>query len=102
MILINWKTCRFNQILLSILCHQKKNCVCIKRTHLASKHGGNDIEAIKYNVKKWINEKDLKKALGYKHLAGSKTQCYSSEFKKRGYEIQGCEDFHPCRKFIAE
>ena len=61
-----------------------------------------NIEAIKHNGKKWINEKTWKKALGYKNLAGSKTQYYSSEFKKRIYEIQDCEDFQPCRKFIAE
>ena len=34
----------------------------------------NDVEAIKYNGKKWINGKDLEKALGCKNLAGNKTQ----------------------------
>ena len=57
----------------------------------------NDVEAIKYKGKKWINEKDLQKALGCKNLAGTKTQYYSDEFKKRRYE-----DFQACRKFIAE
>ena len=57
----------------------------------------NDVEAIKYKFKRWINEKDLEKALGRKNLAGTKTQYYSDEFKKRRYE-----DFQPCRKFIAE
>ena len=47
-------------------------------------------------------KKTWKKALGYKNLAGINTQYYSSEFKKRIYEIQDCEDFQPCRKFIAE
>ena len=42
----------------------------------------NDVEAIKYKVKKWINEKDLEKALGCKNLAGDKSQYYSDEFKK--------------------
>ena len=61
------------------------------------------VEAIKYNdKKKWINEKHLETALGYKNLVGNKTQYYSDEFKKRRYEIQDCEDFQPCRKFIAE
>ena len=36
----------------------------------------NNIEAVKYNGKKWINEKDL----GFKSLTGNKTQ-YSDEFK---------------------
>ena len=35
-------------------------------------------------------------------MVNSKTQYYSNEFKKRRYEIQDCEDFQPCRKFIAE
>ena len=60
------------------------------------------VEVIKYNHKKWINEKHLETALGYKNLVGNKTQYYSDEFKKRRYEIQDCEDFQPCRKFIAE
>ena len=55
----------------------------------------NDVEAIKHNGKKWINEKDLEKALGYKNSTGNKTQYYSNEFKKRRYEIQNCEDFQP-------
>ena len=53
-------------------------------------------------VLKWINEKHLETALGYKSLIGNKTQYYSDEFKKRRYELQDCEDFQPRRKFIAE
>ena len=34
----------------------------------------NNVEGISIIVNKWINEKDLKKALGYKNLAGKKTQ----------------------------
>ena len=59
-------------------------------------------EVIKYNNKKWVNEKHLERALGYKNLVGNKTQYYSDEFKKRRCEIQDCEDFQSCRKFIAE
>ena len=33
-----------------------------------------DVEAIKYDGEKWINEKHLEKAVGYKNLAGNKTQ----------------------------
>ena len=62
----------------------------------------NDVEAKKHNCKKWINEKALEKALGYKNLAGNKTQYYSNEFKKRRYGIQDCENFQPCRKLITE
>ena len=40
------------------------------------------VEVIKYNDKKWINEKHLETALGYKNLVSNKTQYYSDEFKK--------------------
>ena len=61
-----------------------------------------DAEAIKHNDKKWINEKHLEKAPAYKNLVGNKTQYHADKFKKRRYEIQKCEDYQPCRKFIAE
>ena len=32
----------------------------------------NDVEAIKYNGKKWRNGKDLEKALGWKNIAVTK------------------------------
>ena len=35
-------------------------------------------------------------------MAGNKNQCYAYGFKKRRCEIQDCEDFQSCRKFIAE
>ena len=44
----------------------------------------------------------METALGYKNLVSNKTQYYSDKFKKRRHEIQDCEDFQPCRKFIAE
>ena len=53
------------------------------------------VEVIKYNGKKWINEKHLETALGCKNLAGNKTLYYSNEFPKRRDEIQDCEDFQP-------
>ena len=59
------------------------------------------VEVIKSNDKKWVNEKHLETALGYKNLVSSKTQYCSDEFKKRRYELQDCEDFQPCREFIA-
>ena len=48
---------------------------------------------------KW---KRLGKIIGCKNLAGNKTQYQSDEFKKRRCEMQECEDYQPCRKFIAE
>ena len=38
------------------------------------------VEVIKCNGKKWINEKNLETALGYRNLVSSKTQYYSDEF----------------------
>ena len=40
----------------------------------------NGVEAIKYNDKKWINEKHLKTALGYKNLVSNKAPYYSNKF----------------------
>ena len=57
---------------------------------------------INYNDKKWINEKHLETALGYKNLVSNKTQYYSDKFKKRGHKLQDCADFQPSRKFIAK
>ena len=42
------------------------------------------------------------KILGCKNLTSNKTQYQSDEFKKRRCETQECEDYQPCRKFIAE
>ena len=44
----------------------------------------------------------MEKDLDCKNLAGNKTQYYSDEFKKRRCEIQNCEDYQPCKKFIVE
>ena len=41
------------------------------------------VEAIKYNYKKWINEKNLETALGYKKLVGNKTQYCSDKYIKK-------------------
>ena len=61
-----------------------------------------DVEAIKYNGEKRVNENYLEKVISYKNLTGNRTQQYSDELKKKRCEIQDCEDFQPCRKFIAE
>ena len=60
------------------------------------------VDVIKYNNKKWINENNLETVLGYKNLVSNKTEYYSDEYKKRRHELQDCEDFQPCRTFIAE
>ena len=92
-----------NQQLLNI--YAIKNfllCIYKMNTFSINTWTKNDVEAKKHNCKKWINEKALEKALGYKNLAGNKTQYYSNEFKKRRYGIQDCENFQPCIKLITE
>ena len=42
-----------------------------------------NVEVIKYNDKKWINEKNLETALGYKNLVSNKSWYYSVEYKKK-------------------
>ena len=37
------------------------------------------VEVIKYDGEKWINEKHLEIALGYKNLVSNKTRYYSDE-----------------------
>ena len=41
------------------------------------------VKVIKCNDKKWINEKNLEAALGYKNLVSNKTQYYSDELRKK-------------------
>ena len=61
----------------------------------------NSVEAINYDRKKWINQTQLGNALGHSNIA-SRTQYYSSEYKRKSYEIQDCEDYQPCRMFLKE
>ena len=62
----------------------------------------NGVEALKYDGKKWINEKQLRSSSWLQKLTSNKTQYCSDELKKRRCEIQDCEDFQPCRKPIAD
>ena len=61
----------------------------------------NGVEAINYDGEKWINQTQLGNALGHSNIA-SRTQYYSSEYKRKSYEIQDCEDYQPCRMFLKE
>ena len=51
--------------------------------------------------KKKINQTQLGNALGHSNVA-SRTQYYSSEFKRERYEIQDCDDYQPFRMFLKE
>ena len=59
------------------------SCVCIiMHTFSINTWSKIDVEAIKHNGEKWINEKHLENAVGYKNLARNKIQYYSDEFEK--------------------
>ena len=70
--------------LLNILCHQKIHFFTMQKMKSFSIKTWSKIgvEIIKHNGKKWINEKYLEIALGYKNLV-NKTQYYSDELKKK-------------------
>ena len=57
-------------------------CVCVYKmlTYSTKTWGEIGVEVIKYNGKKWINEKNLETALGNKNLVGNKTQCHSDKY----------------------
>ena len=70
---------------MNILGHQKNNSFCMYRIHTFSIKTWSkiNVEGIKHNDKKWINEKHLDKAVHYKNLASYKTQCYPDKLKKK-------------------
>ena len=61
----------------------------------------NSVEAINYDGKKWINQTQLGNALGNSSIA-SRTQYYSSQYKRKRHKIQDCEDYQPCRMFLKK
>ena len=67
-----------------ILCVCVCVCVCMYKmlTYSIKTWRKIGVEVIKYNDQKWINEKNLETALGYKNLVGNKTQHYSEKLKK--------------------
>ena len=96
--------CQNNQKLWNIYTIKKiLFCLCIKciKTYSIKTWKKNDVEAINYDGKKWINRTQLGNALGYSNIA-PRTQYYSSKFKRKRYETQDCEDYEPCRMFLKE
>ena len=59
----------------------------------------NDVEAIEYSVKIWINQGHLEEKLNIANIS-DRTQYYSDEFKKIRCKIQECGKHQPCRMFI--
>ena len=51
----------------------------------------NSSEAINYDGKKRINQKQLENALGHSNIA-FRTQYCPSKFRRKRYDIQNCED----------
>ena len=59
----------------------------------------NDVEAIEYSVKIWINQGHLEEKLNIANIS-DRTQYYSDEFKKMRCEIQEWGKYQPFRMFI--
>ena len=59
----------------------------------------NDVKAIEYSVKIWINQGHLEEKLDIANIS-DRTQCYSDEFKKMRCEIQEWGKYQPIRVFI--
>ena len=65
------------------------------------KWGKNEVEVIIFNGKKWLNETNIKYQLKHSNLAAVTLQ-YSSELKKQRKELQDCDNYQPCRRFLEE
>ena len=90
--------------LLSTLRDKKKNklflCIYKMLTFGIKTQSKIGVEVIKYNGKKWINEKRLETALCHKNLVGNKTQFYSDEFKKRSVKYKIVKIFNPVENLL--
>ena len=62
--------------------------------------GGNGVEVIIFNGKKWLNERHIEKQMDHSALRNITNQ-YPPEFKNQRQELQDCSK-QPCRKFIKE
>ena len=59
------------------------------------------VEVTVFNEKRWLNEKYIEVQLQHSTLPHITSQ-YSSELKKQRQELQNCEKYQPCRKFLRE
>ena len=59
----------------------------------------NDVEAIEYSVKIWINQGHLEEKLNIANIS-DRTQYYSDEFKKMRCKIKECGNYQLFRVFI--
>ena len=58
------------------------------------------VEVIKYNGKKWINEKNLETVLGYKNLVSNEIQYYSDKVKKEDTNYRSVKIFSPVENLL--
>ena len=61
----------------------------------------NGVEVIRFNGKKWLNEKHIETQLKHSNLVVV-TNKYSSDLKKQRQELEDCGNYQPCRKFSEE
>ena len=63
--------------------------------------GKNGVEVIIFTGKKWLNETNIKDQLKLSNLAAVTLQ-YSSELRKQSQELQDCDNYQPCKRFLQE
>ena len=61
----------------------------------------NGVEVIVFNAKKWLNEINIKDQLKHSHLAAVTLQ-HIPELRKQRQELQDCDNYQPCRRFLEE
>ena len=63
--------------------------------------GKKGVEAIVFNRKRWLNEKQVEEQLEHSNLPAITLQ-HSSKLRKQRQEIQNCGNYQPCRRFLNE
>ena len=66
---------------------------------IANAQRKNNVKAIQYSCKIWINQGHLQEKLDIANIS-DRNQYYSDEFKKMRCKIQECGKYQPCRMFI--
>ena len=61
----------------------------------------NGVEVVIFEDKKWLNEKHIETQLDHSNLT-MRTTKYPKYLSKERQEIQNCDKYQPCRKFLSE
>ena len=77
-------------------------CMCKMSTYSIKTWRKIGAEAIKYNDKKWINEKHLETALGYKNLLVTKLSVILTNLKKEDMKYKIVKIFNPVENLLQK